>query len=421
MTRSLASPTAIVPFSSYQKLVVAILAFMQFTIVLDFMILSPLGAVLMPALQITPKQFGLVVSVYAFSAGLSGILAAGFADRFDRKRMLMFFYAGFVLGTLLCGIAGSYEFLLFARMVTGLFGGVIGSIVLAIATDLFPLQMRGRVMGVVQTAFGASQILGLPLGLYLSNHYGWHAPFLMIVAVSTAVGFVVMAKLRPINEHVGKSKEDAFEHLMSTVTVPRYAAAFATTSLLAIGGYMLMPFTSAFTVHNMGIPADQLFKIYLVTGVAAIVSGPLVGRAADSFGKLPVFVFGSILAALMVVLYTHLGVTPLPVVMLVNVVLFVGIFSRMIPSQALMSAIPTPQSRGAFMAITASLQQMAGGVAALAAGYLVTKAPDESLLHFERVGYVMCGTVAVSVFMMVRITRSIAHSEAAALAAASAE
>ncbi len=421
MASSTKSSAGSQPFSSYQKLVVAILAFMQFTIVLDFMILSPLGAVLMPALQISPKQFGLVVSVYAFSAGLSGILAAGFADRFDRKRMLMFFYAGFVLGTLLCGIASSYEFLLFARMVTGLFGGVIGSIVLAIATDLFPLQMRGRVMGVVQTAFGASQILGLPLGLYLSNHYGWHAPFQMIVAVSVAVGFVVMAKLRPINEHVGKNKEDAFEHLVNTVTVPRYAAAFATTSLLAIGGYMLMPFTSAFTVHNMGIPSDQLFKIYLVTGVAAIVSGPIVGRAADSFGKLPVLVFGSVLAAIMVVIYTHLGVTPLPIVMLANVVLFVGIFSRMIPSQALMSAIPTPQSRGAFMAITASLQQMAGGVAALVAGYLVTKAPDESLLHVERVGYVMCCTVAISVFMMVRITRSIAHSEAAALAAASVE
>ena len=152
-------------FTSYQRLVVIIMAFLQFSIILDFMVMSPLGAILMPALQITPSQFGLAVSAYAFSAGISAILAAGFADRFDRKSLLLFFYAGFILGTFLCAIAPTFHFLLFARTTTGVFGGVIGSVVLAITADLFPLQMRGRVMGVVQMAFAASQILGLPIGL----------------------------------------------------------------------------------------------------------------------------------------------------------------------------------------------------------------------------------------------------------------
>lgn len=159
-------------FTPYQKFVVAVLAFLQFTIILDFMILSPLGAILMPSLKITPSQFGLVVSAYAFCAGSAGLLASGFADRFDRKRLLLFFYCGFLAGTLFCGLAPNYEMLLAARMLTGLFGGVIGSIVFAIATDLFPLEMRGRVMGVVQTAFAGSQVLGIPLGLYLSTKYG---------------------------------------------------------------------------------------------------------------------------------------------------------------------------------------------------------------------------------------------------------
>ena len=157
-------------FTSYQAFVVASLNFLQFTIILDFMILSPLGAILMPELKISPSQFGMVVSAYAFSAGAAGLLAAGFADRFDRKKLLMFFYAGFILGTLLCGIAPTYEFLLGARMVTGLFGGVIGSIIAAITTDLFPFQARGRVMGFLQKAFAASQVLGLPLGIYLANN-----------------------------------------------------------------------------------------------------------------------------------------------------------------------------------------------------------------------------------------------------------
>ena len=152
-------------FSRYQVFVIAVLAFLQFTIILDFMIMSPLGAMVMPKLHISPQQFGFAVSSYAFSAGVSGLAAAGFADRFDRKRLLLFFYAGFTLGTLLCGLATSYPLLLMARIVTGLFGGVIGSVVLAIATDLFPLEVRGRVMGFIQTAFAASQVLGLPTAL----------------------------------------------------------------------------------------------------------------------------------------------------------------------------------------------------------------------------------------------------------------
>ena len=152
-------------FTPYQTFVVASLAFLQFTIILDFMIMAPLGALVMPALDMTPREFGFVVSAYAFSAGACGLLVAGFADRFDRKRLLLFFYTGFVLGTLWCGLAKlRFHALLAARIVTGMFGGVIGSIVMAIATDLFAPEVRGRVMGFIQTAFAASQILGLPAG-----------------------------------------------------------------------------------------------------------------------------------------------------------------------------------------------------------------------------------------------------------------
>jgi predicted MFS family arabinose efflux permease len=173
-------------FSRYQSLLIALLAFTHFTIILDFIIMSPLGAILMPSLNITTGQLGVAVSAYAFSAGLSGILAAGFADRFDRKHLLLFFYVGFTLGTLLCAVAQNYHVLLFGRIVTGLFGGVIGSVVLAIITDLFPLHLRGRVMGFVQTAFAASQVLGIPAGLFLANHWNWHVCFAAIVGLSTA-------------------------------------------------------------------------------------------------------------------------------------------------------------------------------------------------------------------------------------------
>ncbi len=402
--------------SSYQKFVVALLAFLQFTVILDFMSLSPLGAVLMPALHITPSQFGLVVSVYAFSASASGILAAGFADRFDRKKFLLFFYSGFVFATLLCGVADSYPLLLAARMVTGVFGGVIGSIVFAIATDLFPFEMRGRVMGFVQTAFAASQVLGIPAGLFLSNHWGWHAPFLMIVAVSAAVGIVIAVRLRPIDGHlrVTGRRTSAFGTLSATVTNPRYVQAFATTVLLATGGFMLMPFGSAFTVHNMGIDIERLPLVYLITGCCSIFTGPLVGRAADSFGKFRTFVFGTALGVVMVLVYTHLAVTPLPLVILVNCVMFVGISSRMIPSQALMSAIPSPETRGSFMSVNSSVQQFSGGVASVLAGLIVAEGPGGVILHFERVGYVVAGASIVTLFMMNRIRRMVPEGRPAA-------
>ncbi len=395
-------------FSRYQKFIIALLAFLQFTIILDFMIMSPLGAFLMPALSISPAQFGVAVSAYAFSAGISGILAAGFADRFDRKRLLLFFYAGFIIGTLLCGLAPNYHFLLFARTFTGLFGGVIGSIVFAIITDLFAFEQRGRVMGFVQTAFAASQILGIPAGLFFSNLWGWHAPFMMIVLVSLIAGIFIVAYMQPIDAHLKLQVDrNAFGHLMHTLLNGRHALAFTVTALLSIGGYMLMPFGSAFTVSNLGIDIEHLPMIYLITGIAAIFIGPLVGRASDIFGKFPVFLFGTVVSIVMVLIYTQLGVTPLWVVILVNVVMFLGIFSRMIPSQALMSAIPSPANRGAFMSISASLQQIAGGIASVIAGMIVVQENNGPLQHFEVLGYVMVGTTLVTIALMYLIHKAI--------------
>jgi predicted MFS family arabinose efflux permease len=396
-------------FSRYQSLLVALLAFVQFTIILDFMIMSPLGAIIMPALNITAAQFGVAVSAYAFSAGISGILAAGFADRFDRKRLLLFFYVGFTLGTTLCALAPNYHVLLLGRIVTGLFGGVIGSVVLAIITDLFPLHLRGRVMGFVQTAFAASQVLGIPAGLFLSNRWSWHVAFGALVGLSIATIVVVLFVMKPVNDHLRlKQEKTAFRHLIATVAQPRYTLAFMVTTLLATGGFMLMPFGSAFTVHNLGIDIVHLPTVYLVSGLFSIFTGPLVGRASDAFGKFPTFVFGSAVSIVMVLIYTHLGQVSLMTVIVVNVLMFVGIFSRMIPSQALISAIPEPSQRGSFSAVSASLQQLSGGLGSVLAAAIIAQNPDGSLRHFDRLGYIVVGTSLVSLIVMYFIQKSVA-------------
>lgn len=397
-------------FSRYQALLISLLAFTQFTIILDFIIMSPLGAILMPSLGITAGQFGVAVSAYAFSAGISGILAAGFADRFDRKRLLLFFYVGFTLGTALCAAAQNYHVLLLGRIVTGLFGGVIGAVVLAIVTDLFPLHLRGRVMGFLQTAFAASQVLGIPAGLFLANHWNWHVCFVAIVVVSIAAIAIIALVMEPVDAHLKlKQDKNPFHHLIATLGQPRYTLAFAVTTLLATGGYMLMPFSSAYTVHNLGIDITHLPTIYLVSGLFSIVTGPLVGRASDAFGKYPTFVFGCAMTVVMVLIYTHLGHVSLATAILVNVLMFVGIFSRMIPSQALMSAIPDASQRGSFSAVSASLQQLSGGLGSVLAGAIIAQAPDGSLIHFDRIGYVVVATTIITLVMMYFVQKAVAE------------
>ncbi|QGZ93715.1 MFS transporter [Terricaulis silvestris] len=395
-------------FSGYQSLLIVLLALTQFTIILDFTIMSPLGAILMPSLHISAGQFGVAVSAYAFSAGISGILAAGFADRFDRKRLLLFLYVGFALGTVLCAMAASYEVLLVGRIVTGLFSGVIGSVVLAVITDRFPLQMRGRAMGFVQTAFAASQVLGIPVGLYLTNHWSWHASFLAIVALSVLAITGIVVAMEPVNAHLRLQRgESPFRHLIATVRQPRYRLAFAVTTLLATGGYMLMPFGSAYIVRNLGIDMAQLPIIYLVAGLFGIVTGPIVGVVSDKLGKYPTFVFGAVVSSIMVVIYTNLGHVSLATVIVVNVLMFVGLFSFMIPSQALMSALPDEGQRGSFNAVTASLQQLSGGLASVLAAAIIAQNPDGSLIRFDWLGYIVIAATLVSVIAMYFVQKTV--------------
>ncbi|PUZ21689.1 MFS transporter [Chitinophaga parva] len=399
-------------FTRYQKFMIALIALIQFTVILDFMVISPLGAMLTKSMRISATQFGWIVSAYAFSAAVSGIAAAGFADRFDRKQMLLFFYAGFTGGTLLCGVASGFWFLLMARMVTGLFGGVMFSIGMAIVADLFPLQVRGRVMGFVQMAFASSQVLGIPIGLKLAGMFDWHAPFLLIVGVCVLIGLAIWRGMQPMREHLKRGPvAHPMQHLLATAAQPRYQQAFLTTVFISTGGFLLMPYSSNFLVNNVGIKQEDLFMLYMVTGAAGLVAGPLIGRLADKAGKYNVFIAGSCLAILMVIWFTQLGITPLWLVMIVNAVMMTAVTSRMIPSQALISAVPDMKDRGAFMAINASVQQMGGGVAAVIGGAIITSEPSGFLHHFDVIGYVCVAAFVICAVCMFVVNKAIQQKQ----------
>jgi multidrug resistance protein len=396
-------------FTADQRFLVAMLAFIQFTIILDFMVLSPLGAFLMPALKIDTEQFGLVVAVYALAAAVSGILAAGFADRYDRKKFLLFFYVGFMLGTLFCGLAPTYETLLVARIITGLFGGVVGAAGLAIVTDTFPSEQRGRAMGLIMTAFGASQVLGLPIGLYLTRHFNWHAPFLLIAGVGTIVGVLIALRMRPVDSHLEHTRnQHPVMHLWKAATSSRYWVGFTATILLATGGYMLMPFASAFSLNNQRIVVDDLPWLYAITGACSILFAPLIGRLSDRFGKFLVFCAASLIVVAVVLYYTQMENAGFWQMAAISVVMFACVTGRMASAGALTSGVPAPSDRGAYMAISSSLQQMAGALGSYVAGHLVHQASSGRMEHYPRIGVAVSLATVLTMLLMYRVHRLVA-------------
>lgn len=400
-------------FSSYEIFVILILALTQFTVVLDFMVMSPLGDMLMKSMGLSTTQFGLCVSAYAFSAGISGLLTAGFADRFDRKSLLLFFYIGFIAGTLFCSLADTYLLLLLARIFTGIFGGVIGSISMAIVTDMFVIEKRGRVIGYLQMGFGGSQVLGIPISLYIANHWGWQSPFLMIVGLASLIWFAIVMKLKPVKEHLElKSERNAFGHLWHTLTLRKYRIGFMATAFLSLGGFMMMPWGSAFAINNLKVTAQQLPILYMVSGITALFVMPVIGKLSDRFDKFTIFTIASVLLGIVVIIYTNLGPVAFWVVLLMNLGFMVGIMSRMVPAVALSSALPEKHDRGAFMGINSSLQQIAGGIAAAVGGMVVVQKDKFSPLeNYDTLGYIIVFLSIISIFLILRVSKLIKSAE----------
>jgi len=405
------SPT----FTFNQKIIIAILALLQFTVILDFMVISPLGDILMKTLDMTTSNFGFAVSAYAFSAGISGLLAAGFADKFDRKKLLIFFYTGFIIGTVFCALSTSYMMLLMARIVTGLFGGVIGSVSLAIVTDLFVIHQRGRVMGFIQMAFATSQILGIPVGLYFANNWGWHSAFIMIAVLGVLILIAIITQMQPIIKHLEvQSDKSPFLHLWHTLSNKQYQIGFASIAFLSVGGFMLQPFGSAFLVNNIKISHLELPMVFFFTGLSVLFIMPLVGKLSDKISKFKLFAAGSILSIIMILIYTNLNPIPLWEIVVINMILFMGIMSRMIPATTLNTAIPGLEDRGAYMSISSSLQQIAGGIAAVCAGYIVhQKTKTAPLENYDILGYVIAIITLCSIFFIWRVNQLVKSKDAA--------
>jgi len=348
-----------------------VLATVQFTHLVDFMIVLPLGPQFIRVLQITPQAFGVLVSAYGFSASLSGLLAARFVDRFDRKRALLVLYSGFAVGTLLCAFAANYWVLLLARIVAGGFGGVVAALVLAVVGDAFPYSRRGTAMGIVMSAFSIALITGVPLGLYLANALGWAAPFAVLGGLSLVVLAVAIFTLPPLHGHLDGPNAGEPIGLWQVVSHPNHLRAYALMVALVLGVFMIVPYIATYLVANVGCAESELPYVYLCGGLTTLLTVTIFGRLADRYGKLTIFRIMALLTVVPILVLTNLPPVPLYAAIMTTTVFMVTTSGRMVPAQALITASAAPRYRGSFMSVTASVQQMASGLASILGGLIL--------------------------------------------------
>lgn len=382
-------------FTRREWLLLLVLTAVQFCHILDFVLMMPLAPMLMRSLHISAREFGMLVSAYTFAAAVSGLAAAAFMDRYDRKRMLLFLLAGFGVGTLLCGMVEDYWLLMAARVVAGSFGGVLAGVVFAIVGDYIRPERRGTAMGIVMGGFSAASVLGLPFGLSLAERGAWETPFLFLAGVTGIVFLISAFALPAMRGHLtGRRSDDPspFVELWSVAREPRHVRALVLTVAIMFSAFTVVPFLSAYLVENVGMPETQLDMIYLAGGLATIVTGPLLwGPLADRFGHARVFALTALLSIIPIAAVTNLPRVELPVILAVTTVMMVMASGRMISVTALITGVVEPRRRGSFMSLNASVQQGAAGAAAFVAGLLIGGGEGRPLTGYSMVGVVAIG------------------------------
>ncbi len=374
-----------------ERIVLFLLAGLNFTHILDFMIMMPLGNYLMPYFDISPQQFSFLVSAYSISAAVSGFVAAFVADRFDRKKILVFAFIGFLLGTIACGFAPTYHLLLASRILAGLFGGIIGAQVLSIVADIFSYERRGVAMGSVMSAFAVASILGVPFSLYLTNIFNkdWHIPFLLVGGLGIILVPLMIKFIPAMDKHIAveKRKDPPIDILKKILNNPAQRSALIFSCLLMMGHFMIIPFINPYMEFNKGFSKDLTPMIYLVGGCASFIAAMFLGRIADRKGKLPVFSLSVFLSLFMVLLITRMPTVPFSVVLVFFAIWFVFSTGRAVTAQAMISEVVKPEQRGSFMSFNGCVQQLGTSIASIAAGLIVLKDKAGRIQRYEWLGY----------------------------------
>jgi predicted MFS family arabinose efflux permease len=380
------------------------LASIQFTSVLDFMIMMPLGPQLTQLFDISAGQFGFLVSAYTFAAGLSGLLAATYIDRFGRKRMMLTLYPLFGLAALACSLAPNFQWLMTARVASGFFGGVLMALSQTIVAEVIPFERRGRAMGVVMTSFSVATVAGVPLGLFLVSHFNWHAPFLAIALMVTLFALVATRSLPSLKGHVdahssGESALGMLANLRAVLVDPNHLRAFAMSTSMVFAAFVVIPYFTLYLQANAGFSTEQIPFVYLCGGVCTLISARFIGQWSDRAGKAHAFRRLALLMPLPLLGMTLSAALPTLGVIVVSSLLFVVMSGRMIPGMALIGASADPRRRGSFMTFNSAMQSLAMGVAALVGGQILGRDGEGNLTHYW-VAALIGGTASLLSFVL---------------------
>lgn len=397
------------PMSRSERFLLFLLSLLNFTHILDFMIMMPLGNYLMPFFNISPQSFTYLVSAYTISAAATGFLSAFYVDRFDRKKVLLFAYAGFIAGTLACGLAPGFGWLLLARIVAGMFGGLIGAQVLSIVADTFSYERRGMAMGSILSAFAVASTLGVPFSLYLANLFSWHAPFLFVGFSGLAILPLLYRFVPAMNAHIQTNREGAdgkWQMLQQLIRNPQQRNALIFSSVVMMGHFMIIPFVNPYMEFNYGVSKQLTPMIYLVGGIASFFASHALGRLADTYGKLKVYSFAVCAALPLIFIITSVQGIPYMWMLLVFAAWFVSSSGRAVTAQAMVSHVVKPEQRGSFQSFNSSMQQLGTGLASIIAGWIVVRGDHGKILHYDQVGYLSILLLIVSIIMAHRVFKT---------------
>lgn len=391
------------------------LAGIQFTHILDFMIMMPLGPVLIKAFGIGTHEFGLLVASYSFSAAISGLFAATFIDRFERKRLLLTMFGLFGLATLACGLAPGYATLFIARGLAGAFGGVMGAMVQTIVGDAIPFARRAKAGGIVATAFSLSTVAGVPLSLWLANHFQWRAPFILI-AILTVLFILVGARILPdLRHHISPSTSSGqakrahpFSAMFEVLRDPNHLRALLFSALIIFSGFTVIPYITLYAVGNVGISLLEIPFIYFTGGAATLITARMIGHSADLRGKIKIYRLVAFLALVPLFVVTHIGAAPLWVWLACTTAFFILVSGRMIPAMAIITSAAQPKLRGTFMSLNATVQAFAMGMATSLAGFIITQNDAGQIVDYGLVGYV---AMAANVLAILFVSRIVMHDQ----------
>jgi len=372
-----------------ERVLLFLLASINFTHILDFMIMMPLGNYLMPYFKISPQQFTTLVAAYTLSAAVSGFIAAFYVDRYDRKKVLLVGYAGFLAGTIACGIAPTFHLLLAARLLAGVFGGLIGAQVLSIVSDIFTYERRGAAMGAVMSSFSIASTIGVPFALYLANIFSWHAPFLLVGILGIFLIPFIYKYVPAMDSHITKKADSSGKlELLKTVWKNRHQRlALLFSGMIMLGHFLIIPFINPYLEFNNGYSKTQTPLVYLAGGIAAFFAANILGKLSDRFGKLRIFTICVLLSLPLVIIITSLPTIPFWIVLALFAFWFILGTGRGVTAQAMVSNVVETQKRGSFMSFNSSIQQLGTASASLLAGVVVLSGEGGKILRYEWLGY----------------------------------